>query len=192
MRLKVGFHYPSSRAELTARKLGCIFWHPSTRAVNSGSGNRTPVYTARVFSLLSLSAAATNVTRHTGNFNQLTARSSCYLQTSLLFHVRLPGMLLLTSMTTIPLDCVPLVQPLLACLYVYAFLVLFVSYCKTGIFIQLRTNNETWQCLPREKLRTASLWKWNTMYEPDTPTAVTDDNRRLKPGFHSNAIACVE
>ena len=38
--LKVGFHYPSSRAELTARELGCIFWHPSTRAVNSGSGNR--------------------------------------------------------------------------------------------------------------------------------------------------------
>jgi len=37
--LKVGFHYPSSRAELTARELGCIFWHPS---------NRTPVYTARV------------------------------------------------------------------------------------------------------------------------------------------------
>ena len=46
--LKVGFHYPSSRAELTARELGCIFWHPSTRAVNSGSGNRTPVYTGRV------------------------------------------------------------------------------------------------------------------------------------------------
>ena len=40
LRLKVGFHYPSSRAELTARELGCIFWHPSTRAVNSGSGNR--------------------------------------------------------------------------------------------------------------------------------------------------------
>ena len=38
--LKVGFHYPSSRAELTARELGCIFWHPSTRPVNSGSGNR--------------------------------------------------------------------------------------------------------------------------------------------------------
>ena len=33
-------HGPSSRAELTARELGCIFWHPSTRAVNSGSGNR--------------------------------------------------------------------------------------------------------------------------------------------------------
>ena len=32
-------HGPSSRAELTARELGCIFWHPSTR---------TPVYTARV------------------------------------------------------------------------------------------------------------------------------------------------
>jgi len=33
--LKVGFHYPSSRPEstlLTARELGCIFWHPSTRA----------------------------------------------------------------------------------------------------------------------------------------------------------------
>ena len=41
-------HGPSSRAELTARELGCIFWHPSTRAVNSGSGNRTPVYTGRV------------------------------------------------------------------------------------------------------------------------------------------------
>jgi len=40
--LKVGFHYPSSRPELTARELGCIFWHPSTRAVNSGSGNWTP------------------------------------------------------------------------------------------------------------------------------------------------------
>ena len=39
-RLKVGFHYPSSRPEFTARELGCIFWHPSTRAVNSGSGNR--------------------------------------------------------------------------------------------------------------------------------------------------------
>ena len=25
MCLKVGFHYPSSRAELTARELGCIF-----------------------------------------------------------------------------------------------------------------------------------------------------------------------
>jgi len=36
-------HGPSSRAELTARELGCISWHPSTRAVNSGSGNRTPV-----------------------------------------------------------------------------------------------------------------------------------------------------
>ena len=35
-----GVHGPSSRAELTARELGCIFWHPSTRAVNSGSGNR--------------------------------------------------------------------------------------------------------------------------------------------------------
>jgi len=29
IRVKVGFHYPSSRAELTARELGCIF-------VNSG------------------------------------------------------------------------------------------------------------------------------------------------------------
>jgi len=38
--LKVGFHYPSSWAELTACELWCIFWHPSTRAVNSGSGNR--------------------------------------------------------------------------------------------------------------------------------------------------------
>jgi len=33
-------HGLSSRAELTARELGWIFWHPSTRAVNSGSGNR--------------------------------------------------------------------------------------------------------------------------------------------------------
>ena len=39
--LKVGFHYPSSRAELTARELGCIFWHPS----------RTPVYTGVRFPL---------------------------------------------------------------------------------------------------------------------------------------------
>ena len=49
--VKVGFHYPSLRAELTARELGCIFWHPSTRAVNSGSGNRVhgrPVSTTRV------------------------------------------------------------------------------------------------------------------------------------------------
>jgi len=60
--LKPGFHYPSSRAELTAGELGCIFdtrvdgpsWRvsknvpeftgrqlgPWTRAVNSGSGNR--------------------------------------------------------------------------------------------------------------------------------------------------------
>jgi len=42
--LKVGFHYPSSQAELTARELGCIFLTP----VNSGSGNRMPVYTAHV------------------------------------------------------------------------------------------------------------------------------------------------
>ena len=34
--IKVGFHYPSSRAELTARELGCIFWHPSTRVVETG------------------------------------------------------------------------------------------------------------------------------------------------------------
>jgi len=49
--VKPGFHYPSSRPELTGvkkctrvdgpswrvcRQLGCIFWHPSTRAVNSG------------------------------------------------------------------------------------------------------------------------------------------------------------
>ena len=26
--VKVGFHYPSSRAELTARELGCIFLTP--------------------------------------------------------------------------------------------------------------------------------------------------------------------
>jgi len=33
--VKVGFHYPSSRAELTARDLGCIIWHPSTRVVET-------------------------------------------------------------------------------------------------------------------------------------------------------------
>ena len=33
--VKVDFHYPSSRPEFTGRQLG-----PSTRAVNSGSGNR--------------------------------------------------------------------------------------------------------------------------------------------------------
>jgi len=47
-RLKVGFHYPSSRPEFTGRIDG-----PRTRVhfltpVNSGSGNRTPVYTGRV------------------------------------------------------------------------------------------------------------------------------------------------
>ena len=41
--LKPGFHYPSSRAELT-RVLGCIFWHPSTRAVNSGVKKCTRVH----------------------------------------------------------------------------------------------------------------------------------------------------
>ena len=50
--LKVGFHYPSSRPKFTGRVDGpwtrVHFWHPSTRAVNSGSGNRTPVYTGRV------------------------------------------------------------------------------------------------------------------------------------------------
>jgi len=30
-RFKLGFHYLSSRAELTARELGCIFWRPSWR-----------------------------------------------------------------------------------------------------------------------------------------------------------------
>ena len=40
-RLKVGFHYPSSRAELTARELGCILFFdtrqlwPSTRVVET-------------------------------------------------------------------------------------------------------------------------------------------------------------
>ena len=64
--LKPGFHYPSSRAELTARELGCIFWHPSwrpeltgvkkcrqlgpwTRAVNSGSGNRALVELTTIY-----------------------------------------------------------------------------------------------------------------------------------------------
>ena len=37
-------HGPSWRPENS----GAVFWHPSTRAVNSGSGNRTPVYTGRV------------------------------------------------------------------------------------------------------------------------------------------------
>ena len=47
--LKVGFHYPSSRAELMARELGCIFWHPSTHAVNLGSGNRPLVMSLSFF-----------------------------------------------------------------------------------------------------------------------------------------------
>ena len=34
-RLKVGFHYPSSRAEFTGRVDGCQKMHPSFRAVNS-------------------------------------------------------------------------------------------------------------------------------------------------------------
>jgi len=42
--LKVGFHCPSSRPEFTGRVDGpwtrVHFWRPSTRAVNSGSGNR--------------------------------------------------------------------------------------------------------------------------------------------------------
>jgi len=42
--VKPGFHYPSSRAELTTRELGCIFWHPSTRAVNSGVKKCTRVH----------------------------------------------------------------------------------------------------------------------------------------------------
>ena len=41
-KLKVGFHYPNSRPEFTGRVDG------PTRAVNSGSGNRTPVYKGRV------------------------------------------------------------------------------------------------------------------------------------------------
>jgi len=40
--LKPGLHYPSSRPELTARELWCIFWHRSWRAVNSASGNACP------------------------------------------------------------------------------------------------------------------------------------------------------
>jgi len=40
--LKPGFHYPSSRAELTARELGCIFWHPSWRV-----SKNAPEFTAR-------------------------------------------------------------------------------------------------------------------------------------------------
>ena len=37
--IKPGFHYPSSRAELTARELGCIFWHPSLRPELTGHNN---------------------------------------------------------------------------------------------------------------------------------------------------------
>ena len=33
--LKVGLHYPSSRAEFTGRVDGCQKMHPSCRAVNS-------------------------------------------------------------------------------------------------------------------------------------------------------------
>jgi len=32
-------HGPSSRAELTARELGCIFWHPSWRPEFTGVKN---------------------------------------------------------------------------------------------------------------------------------------------------------
>ena len=45
--LKVGFHYPSSRAELTARELGCIFdtrqLGPSTRVVETDLYSLLPV-----------------------------------------------------------------------------------------------------------------------------------------------------
>ena len=48
--IKPGFHYPSSRAELTARQLGCIFdtrqLRPSTRVskkCNRVQGPSTPV-----------------------------------------------------------------------------------------------------------------------------------------------------
>jgi len=40
-------HGPSTRPELTGRVLGCIFWHPSTRAVNSGGKKSSPELTAR-------------------------------------------------------------------------------------------------------------------------------------------------
>ena len=46
--VKPGFHYPSSRSELTARVDGpstrVHFWHPSTRAVNSGVKKCTRVH----------------------------------------------------------------------------------------------------------------------------------------------------
>ena len=54
--LKVGFHYPSSRAELTARELGCIFWHPSTRVVETGRPCTWAVYTGVRFPLPELTA----------------------------------------------------------------------------------------------------------------------------------------
>ena len=40
LRLKPGFHYPSSRPELTGVKKCTRVHGPSTRAVNSSSGNR--------------------------------------------------------------------------------------------------------------------------------------------------------
>ena len=43
-RIKPGFHYPSSRPELTARELGCIIWHPSTRVINSDVKKCTRVH----------------------------------------------------------------------------------------------------------------------------------------------------
>ena len=54
--LKVGFHYPSSRAELMARELGCIFWHPSTRVVETGRPCTQAVYTGVCFPLPELTA----------------------------------------------------------------------------------------------------------------------------------------
>ena len=50
--LKPGFHYPSWRPvnsgaffwHQSCRQLGCIFWHPSTRAVNSGVKKCTRVH----------------------------------------------------------------------------------------------------------------------------------------------------
>ena len=76
--LRSVFTSPSSRAELTARELGCIFWHPSTRAVNSGSGNRPlqSTFASKILSrhLVSNSAVSTDTINTHGNslFNVLS------------------------------------------------------------------------------------------------------------------------
>ena len=49
--VKVGFHYPSSRAEFTARELGCIFdtrqLGPSTQVLETGRPCTRAVNSAR-------------------------------------------------------------------------------------------------------------------------------------------------